>query len=340
MIAFLTGRRRFVFFRGMKHFDIASLPALSDSMRRGFHANYLAMYSSIYGGIVTDPVLMMLPIDDHMVHRGDGVFEVFKCVNGGIYNLKAHLERLEHSVSVLDYRLPCPMSEIRSIVLETTRAGKVNDASIHLYVSRGPGSLGVNPYDCPRSELYVVVTRLKNPFMDDHPDGAKVISSSVPPKQPYFASIKSCNYLSNVLMKKEAEEKGADFAVGFDEKGLMTEGATENMGIVTPNARLLFPKLEGVLCGTTMMRVFELAKQLVAGGQIAEVAFADVPKRMVLEAIEMLVVGTTPNVAMVREFDGRAVGYGRPGPVYRSLSKLLVDDIAANKALRTPVFGE
>lgn len=308
-------------------------------MRRPFHKNYYAMYSSVYGGVVTDPALMLLPIDDHMVHRGDGVFEVFKCVNGNIYNLEAHLRRLRHSTDVLDLRLPCSMKEIRCKVIGAIRAGGERNASIHLYVSRGPGSLGVNPYDTFRSELYIMVTSLPTPFMDLHPVGASVISSTVPPKTPYYAAIKSCNYLPNVLIKKEAEEKGADFAVGFDGRGMMTEGATENMGIVTRDGRLLFPKLDCVLCGTTMMRVMELAGKLVRSGDIAEAAFHDVPRKMVFRAAEMLVVGTTPNVTMVREFDGRRIGNGKAGPVYLKLSKLLIDDILYNGRLHTAVFG-
>jgi len=66
----------------MKCFSVRDYPALARRMRRPFHRNYYAMYSTVYGGVTTDPVLMTIPLDDHMVHRGDGVFEVFKCVNG------------------------------------------------------------------------------------------------------------------------------------------------------------------------------------------------------------------------------------------------------------------
>jgi len=140
-----------------------------ESMRRDFHANYYAMYSSVYGGIVTDPALMMVPVDDHMVHRGDGVFETFKCVNGSVYNMKAHLERLQHSASGLYFRLPWSLDEIGSIVVETVKAGARKDCLVRLFVSRGPGSFDVNPKDCPSPQLYVAVTSLKKPFMELHP---------------------------------------------------------------------------------------------------------------------------------------------------------------------------
>ena len=57
-------------------------------------ANFYAMYSSILGGIVTDPALMLLPMDDHMVHRGHGVFDTATLTHGMLYQLDAHLDRL------------------------------------------------------------------------------------------------------------------------------------------------------------------------------------------------------------------------------------------------------
>ena len=321
----------------MKFFDKSSFGDVLETVRREFQKNYYAMYSSIYGGIVADPALMMLPIDDHMVHRGDGVFETFKCVNGNIYNMKAHLERLEHSAAGLYFKLPWTLDRISEIVVETVRAGKHKDCLVRLFVSRGPGSFDVNPYDCPDPQLYVVSTYLKKPFMELHPEGAVVRSSSVPVKEPFYAVIKSCNYLPNVLMKREAVELKSDFVAAFDSRGFLAEGATENMGIVTKKGELLFPGLDGILCGTTMMRAVELAETLVKSGDIACVSFRDISRHDMLNAVEVLVVGTTPNVLAVREFDGRIVGSGKPGPVYGKLNALLVDDIYHNPEKLTPV---
>jgi len=322
----------------MRRFTLKDYPSLARRMRRGYQRNYLAMYSSLHGGIVTDPVLMTIPIDDHMVHRGDGIFEVFKCVDGNIYNMGAHLRRLRNAARILYHKLPFSSKRIGEIVVETIRVGGQKDCTIHLFVSRGPGSFSVNPYECPESQLYVTIVRLKPPFMDFHPGGARVRSSAVPIKPPFFAEVKSCNYLPNALMKKEAVDLGVDFMVGFDERGFLGEGASENMGIVTKKRELLFPKLEHILAGTTMFRVIDLARQLVESGDLARVGFADIRRRDIVNAAEMLVVGTTPNVAMVREFDGRKIGDGRPGPIYSKLSALLLDDIANNRKVLTPVW--
>jgi len=321
----------------MKHFDKSSFGEVVEAMRCEFQKNYYAMYSSVYGGIVTDPALMMLPLDDHMVHRGDGVFEAFKCVNGSIYNMKGHLERLIHSASGLILVLPWSSGQIGDIVVETVRSGGHKECMIRLYASRGPGSFDVNPYDCPVPQLYVAATSLKKPFMELHPEGAVVRTSRVPVKEPSYASIKSCNYLPNVLMRKEAAELKADFVAAFDSGGFLAEGATENIGIVTRNGKLLFPRLDGILCGTTMMRVMDLAGKLMDSGDLKKVGFADISHKDILNAAEVLIVGTTPNVAAVREFDGAKTGDGKPGVIGRKLNALLADDILHNRQLLTPV---
>ena len=321
----------------MRHFEISDFPYLAERLGRRSHEEYFAMYSSIYGGIVTDPALMAVPVDDHMVHRGDGVFEAFKSVNGKIYNMRAHLDRLKSSASALELELPVTLEDIGRRVVETVRAGGRQDCLIRLYVSRGPGSFDPDPYDCPESHLYVVITRLPEPFMEKHPTGATVKTSAVPPKTPFFARVKSCNYLNNVLMKKEAVDAGVNFVVGFSSEGLLLEGATANVGIVTAKRALAFPKLEGILRGTTMTRIMVLAGRLIESGELTEAGFADISRDDILDATEMLITGTTLDLIMAREFDGRTIGSGKPGPVYERLRALLTDDMRKNSYVLTPV---
>jgi branched-subunit amino acid aminotransferase/4-amino-4-deoxychorismate lyase len=322
----------------IEHVDRESLLAMLDSLQQPYQHDYLAMYSSVYGAVVTDPVLMMLPIDDHMVHRGDGIFETFKCVAGALYNLDGHLSRLERSAKDLGFALPVPMEELRHIIAETIRMAGQQECAVRMFVSRGPGSFGVNPYDCPQTQLYVVITRLAKPFMSRHPEGASVRTSAVPIKHPFFAGVKNCNYLNNVLMKKEAIDAGADFVVAFDERGRLGEGATENVGVVTGDGVLTFPCLDGILMGTTMVRVMELANTLVAEGLLKKVCFGDLHRSDIERAREMVILGTTTDVTHVREFDGHPIGDGSFGPVFERLSQLLLADINDNSAMRTLIL--
>lgn len=305
-----------------------------------FQRAYHAMYSSVFGGIVTEPRLMLVPVDDHLVHRGDGVFETFKCVGGGLYNMPAHLDRLRHSAQGVSLAVPWTREELSHVVVETVRAGGQRDCLVRILVSRGPGSLGISPYDCPEPALYVVVSQYKRPFMEEHPAGARVRSSRIPVKPRPFANIKSVNYLFNVLMKKEAVDAGVDFVVAFDTAGHLAEGPTENAGIVTRDGRLRVPRPDNILAGTTMLRVMALAETLVRSGELAAVEQADIPRDAVERAAEMLIFGTTPNVTAVVEFDGKPVGGGKPGPVFAKLARLLEDDIHGNPAMRIMAFND
>jgi branched-chain amino acid aminotransferase len=319
-------------------FDFDRFITLLPSLRRPFHDQYFAMYSSVYGGIVTDPVLMQVPVDDHMVHRGDAVFETLSCVDGSLYNVAAHMERLEGSANRIQLSLPLAIADLVETMCQTVRAGGKRDASVRVLVSRGPGSLGVNPYDCPASQLYIIVAAAKPPFMKTHPQGAKLGVSRIPVKPGFFATVKSCNYLPNVLMKKEAVEMEVDFTVSFDKNGQLAEGATENVAIVTPNGVLQTPPAEHVLAATTLLRALTLADKLVEAGKLQAAEVCPISKEAVGRASELLVIGTTPRVTSVTWYDGRAVGDGQPGPVGRELALLLDDDIERNPTIRTPVF--
>lgn len=321
----------------MKRIDLTNYVATLTGLRKPYQANYFAMYSSVLDGVVTDPVLMQLPMDDHLVHRGDGVFDTCKCVAGAIYNLDAHLVRLECSAAAIGIRWPGGLSEIRARTLETVCVAARPDCSVRVILARGPGGFGVSPYEPPRPALYIVVYGLGEAFMRLHPEGATVRRSAIPAKPSEFAGIKNCNYLPNVLMKRESVDWGVDFVLGYDAEGHLTEGPTENAGIVTRAGELAFPRLENILAGTTMLRMVELARQRLPFLGLHAITFRDITEEELLAASEVLIVGTTLNVVAVRSYEGRAIGDGRPGPVWRELNRMVEADILENEAMRTPV---
>lgn len=306
--------------------------------RRCMDEKLYAMYSSVVDGIVTDPALMGVPVDDHIVHRGDGVFESFKCLDGSIYNLGAHLARLEKACVTLGLELPVTLEELAAVTAETVRAGGRRDALVRLLVSRGTGTMGVNPYECDRAEFYVVVYHLTKKEVDGVPAGVRVKTSSIPLKPGFFATVKTCNYLPNVLMKKEAVDAGVDFVVSVDENGNLGEGATENVGIVTAERELLMPPAERVLAGTTARRALQLAQGLVERGILKSAGFHPVPLALARDAAEMHIYGTTPNVTPVVEFDGKPLSGGKAGPVAMELFELLKKEMSSDESRLTQVF--
>ena len=322
----------------LPHLGLEDCQRLAEDWVKPYHQNYLAMYSSVLGGVVTDPFLMTIPVDDHMVHRGDGIFEAFKCVNGNIYNLTAHLERLERSARAVYLTLPASLEHITDLVIGTIRIAGTRDCLIRLFVSRGPGGFTTNPYECPSSQIYIVACNPSVYPEEQSTEGVFIKSSSIPVKKSYFATIKSCNYLPNVLMKKEAVDAGVQYTVSIDENGFLGEGSTENIGLVTPDRTLKFPRFARILKGTTVTRVAELAESLVANGKLEQVVFEDITLNEAYSGAEILLFGTTFDILAAVIFDGHAIGSGRPGEIYQLLLELLTRDIETNSALLTPLF--
>ena len=322
----------------LRHLDLKDCQSLAKDFVRPYHQDYLAMYSSVLGGVVTHPFLMTVPLDDHMVHRGDGIFEAFKCVNGNIYNLQAHLERLERSARAVYLMLPASLEKISDLVIGTIRIAGVRDCLIRLFISRGPGGFTTNPYECPSSQVYIVVCSPSSYPEEYSTKGVLIKSSNIPIKKSYFATIKSCNYLPNVLMKKEAVDRGVQYTISMDENGFLGEGSTENIGLVNAEGMLKLPRFSRILKGTTVTRVAELAESLVKAGQLRKVIFEDITLSEAYSGSEILLFGTTFDIMPAVNFDGHPIGSGRPGQIYHLLRELLEEDIRNNKDLHTPVF--
>lgn len=271
--------------------------------------DYYAIYSNLWGGWHSDSALFTLPIDDHMVHRGDGVFEVIKVTSGRVYALEPHLRRLQESMGQIG--LKAPAEDVRSVVMHTARYGLnkagVCEALIRIFCGRGPGGFTTNPYESVKTSLYVVITRLKSPSPRALESGVSMGLSQIPIKPGFFARVKSCNYLPNVLMKKEALDRGLDYTLALDERGHVAEGSTENVGVVTRDNVLVVPSFDRTLQGVTATRVLELAEKRVQAGLLAGVENRDLRLSELQQAREIHVYGTTIDVLSVREFEGRTL---------------------------------
>ena len=283
---------------------------------------YYAFYSSWFGGIVKNPGLMLIPMDDHLVHRGDGVFEAMKAVKRAVYLLDEHLQRLFNSADKITLKPLFNLEQMKEIILETVRVANHDDVGVRVFLSRGPGNFSVNPYDAIGSQLYVVITRLTAPAIEKYEQGVVIGKSHIPVKPSWVAQIKSCNYLPNVLMKKEAVDRHLDFVIGVDSEGSITEGPTENILIVDQNGVIVHPELDYILKGTTMVRACELARENGIETAIRPISIADVQS-----AREVMMTGTSLNVLPVVKFEDGNIGNGKPGIISRKLNELLLKDI-------------
>ena len=294
---------------------------------------FSAFYSNQLGGIVTDPALMVIPFDDHMVHRGHGIFDTAGLVDGKIYDLKAHLDRFLLSAERSKLRLPGSRQEIRDIIVTTTAVSGRRDGSIRYWLSSGPGSLELSPAADAEPGFFVMVFAGLSSRERWYTEGLRVMTTTYPIKAPLYAITKATNYLPNVLMQMEAREAGFDNGVFIDADGHVGESSNMNVAFVTRDAVLAHPKFDHILSGCTSLRLLELASVLRDQGLIKGVEIRDVPVADARASREMLLLGSSVKVAPIVQWDGQAIGDGRPGPVARALLVLLEEDMRKSDRL-------
>ncbi|CAL5435528.1 unnamed protein product [Camellia sinensis] len=285
---------------------------------------YLAMYSSIYGGITTDSAAMVIPMDDHMVHRGHGVFDTAAIMDGYLYELEQHLDRIIRSATLAKINLPFDRESIRRILIQTVSSSKCKQGSLRYWLSAGPGDFQLSPSNCRKPSLYAIVIQDQSP---SDQKGVKVVTSSIPIKPPQFAIMKSVTYLPNVLSKMEAEENGGYAAIWLDQEGYVAEGPNMNVAFVTKEKELLMPHFDKILSGCTARRVLVLAEGLVKEGKIRGIRVRNVTVEEGKGADEMMLIGSGVLVRSVLQWDEQIIGDGKEGPVSLALLNLIVDDM-------------
>ncbi|XP_065851121.1 D-amino-acid transaminase, chloroplastic isoform X1 [Euphorbia lathyris] len=299
---------------------------------------YLAMYSSLFGGITTDPAAMVIPMDDHMVHRGHGVFDTAAIMNGHLYELDQHLDRILNSASKAKINLPFDRESIRRILIQTASVSKCQKGSLRYWLSTGPGDFQLSPSGCRQPALYAIVIQDQSSSLDSK--GVKVVTSSIPIKPPQFATMKSVNYLPNVLSKMEAEENGAFAAIWLDNDGFIAEGPNMNVAFVTQEKDLLMPYFDKILSGCTAKRVLTLAEGLAREGKLRKVEVRNVTVEEGKKADEMMLIGSGILVRPVVQWDDHMIGDGKEGSVTMSLLNLILEDMKSGPpTVRIPVPG-
>ena len=303
------------------------------ALRERQPVKYWAFYSSQLGGIVTDPALMVIPFDDHMVHRGHGIFDTAGLVDGKIYDLEAHLDRFLLSAERSKLTLPGSRGEIRDIIVKTTAASGRRDGSIRYWLSSGPGSLELTPAAGANPGFFVMVFAGLSYSERWYTEGLKVMTTTYPIKAPLYAMTKATNYLPNVLMQMEAKEAGFDNGVFLDEDGHVGESSNMNVAFVTRDGAFAHPKFDHILAGCTSVRLLELAHVLREQGLITGVEVRDIRVSEARASREMMLLGSSVKVAPIIKWDDQVIGDGRPGPVSRALIRLLDEDMRSGDRL-------
>ena len=252
----------------------------------------LVFYSSEIGGVTESTHLFRAPVDDHLFHRGDGVFEAFRAIDGRVLLLDAHLERLVRSSQAIGLELPLSPEEFKTLVFECASMAARPDLEFRLYVSRGAGSLSVDPALTHGPLVYLIILEGQAQDLPLRPLSCGLDHENSMKAEPWV-QIKSCNYLPNALSKLRAHQRGVDILISCNSDGSIGEGPTENLFIKTNDGWLLSPPQSHALRGTTLEALIKLVNQdpdrfQVNGFRAQSLAWNDF-----LEATSRYVVGTT-----------------------------------------------
>jgi len=269
---------------------------------------------------------------DHGLLYGDGVFEGIRAYSGRVFKLDRHIDRLFDSAKALRIDIPATRAEIARIILDACRANALVDGYIRLVVTRGIGDLGIDPRSCGRPEI-IVIARPTISLYREPSRGVKVVTSSFrrPSPDTLSPSIKSLNYVNNVLARMEANDRGADEALMLDVNGYVAEATADSVFIVTERG-LVTPPTATNLNGITRETVLEIAADL--GIRCEERPFSLFE---VWTAREVFVCGTGAEIVPVLSVDARPIGSGDVGPTTRRI----VDAYAALvRSTGTPIAIE
>jgi branched-chain amino acid aminotransferase len=248
---------------------------------------------------------------DHGLLYGDGVFEGIRAYNRRVFKLERHIDRLFDSAKAIRLEIPHTHAEVCAIVLETCRQNAIDDGYIRLVVTRGPGDLGIDPRKCARPELIVIARQLT--IYAAAASGIRMVTSTFRRNAPDATSpsIKSLNYLNNILARIEANDRGADEALMLDGQGYVAEATVDNFFIVTDHA-LVTPPTATNLKGVTRETLLSLAASLNIRAEERPFTLFDV-----WTSKEAFISGTGAEVVPVLSVDGRTIGSGEVGAVTR-----------------------
>jgi len=253
---------------------------------------------------------------DHGFLYGDGIFEGIRAYYGRVFKLDEHLKRLYESAKSIQMNIGISKDEMQEIILETLRRNSLKDAYIRLVVSRGKGDLGLDPVKCARAAIFCIADQIKIFEPSMYEQGLEVKTVAIRRNNPDSLSprIKSLNYLNNILAKIEANQAGVVEGIMLNQEGYVAEGTSDNIFIFRDRVLITPPLSAGILEGLTRESVLQLAKKL--GIEAREELFT---RHDLYTSDECFLTGTAAELIPVTKVDGREIGDGVPGDVYKQL---------------------
>ncbi len=253
-----------------------------------------------------------ISVFDHGLLYGDGVFEGLRSYNGKIFKLDEHINRLYKSAKAIFLEIPMKFEELKKTIIETVRKNNLKDSYIRVVVTRGVGDLGLDPRKCKKPTIFIVASKIQLYPESFHEMGIDVITVATRRNlnETVNPSIKSLNYLNNILAKIEANNAGATEGLILNQFGYVSECTGENVFIVKENDLITPPISAGVLEGVTRKVVMNIGENI--GLKIKE---ENITRYDIYTSDECFLTGTAAEIVPVVSVDKRIIGDGKPGKI-------------------------
>ncbi len=271
----------------------------------------MSLKISINGQLV-DQANATISVFDHGLLYGDGVFEGMRCYSGRVFKMNEHLVRLYQSALAINLPIPMTTQTLAAEVDRTLAANNMKDGYIRLVVTRGSGTLGLDPNRCSNPQVIIITDHIKLYPEEYYRDGMEIVTAATMRNHPAALSprIKSLNYLNNILAKMEGLRAGCEEALMLNHKGEVAECTGDNIFIIKQGVLMTPPIDAGILEGITRNAVLELAAAESIPTQQCTLLRHDI-----FIADECFLTGSAAEVIPVTKLDGRTIGNGKPGPV-------------------------
>lgn len=265
---------------------------------------------------------------DHGLLYGDGVFEGIRAYGGNIFKLDEHVTRLYDSATYISLEVPITRDKMKGAIQEGLRINDLKDAYIRVVVTRGEGTLGLDPDLCSNPCVIIIVDHIAIYPEELYEKGIEIITAATRRNIPESVSvrIKSLNYLNNILAKIEGKNAGVPEAVMLNREGYVTECTGDNIFVVKSGVLRTPPESAGILKGITREVVFDLGTEAKM-----PISTMNLTRYDLFTADECFLCGTAAEIIAVVKIDGRVIGDGKPGEVTRSLRAAFNDLVEQNE---------
>lgn len=265
--------------------------------------------SLLDGALVPTSDARVSPFDRGFLF-GDGIYEVVPCCNGRPFRLDAHLQRLQHGLDALDIANPYPRARWVELVHALIHANGGGNLGLYLQVTRGAGA-GRDFLPPPRLQptVFGFCWRLNPPRQEQLERG--ITGATLDDIRWRRCDIKSIALLAPVLLRMESQRRGADEAILLRD-GHLAEGSSSAVFVVHKDSVITPPPSHARLPSATRLVAIEVIQALQLSLAVREVARAELTT-----ADEIWIASSTRDVMPLVRLDSRAVGTGKPGPMWR-----------------------